>query len=436
MSAINVPTGRLVSNVVVDGAPSASEVEHAGARLLCGSADDALGYACDPRVREATLAAIRRHSLLTPAGGRLVTDLEQRLARWLAVEACALVPHPAAVFDAVRPTHVDRRLALREGRPGQPIDDPDELGTGAEPKRVWLEAAHPLEGDLSPLHRFVERAARDQTELLLVDGLGLGVLGPTGAGVLEHFQLDAMAAVRIAALAPALTSTAWVVAGPSAIVDPLRALAPATWPTSSIAGALKAVELCGQEPHRRARLFDLAERLQQALTELGCDTGPSVTQTVPVWLGEETLAQRWLTTLADDGVLVRAWVEPGRARLLLAPSATMSDAQQDRLVTAVSQCIKKWGLPELPNRSTEVAVARPGTFAVARACGPWWTERPAAATAPGEPSRSTPASELRSRLEEAVEGLTWRVANTRIPNIKDVVDPALIRAVLDRVRRR
>ncbi len=436
VSAINVPAGRLVSNAVVDGAPSASEVEHGGALLLNSATDDALGYASDPRVREAAFAAIRRQSLETPASGRLVAELQERLAAWLSVEACALLPHPGVLFDAVRPTHVDRRLVVREGYAGIPLADADELSAGDEPRRLWIEAAHPLEGDLAPLHRYVERASSPRTELFVLDPLGLGVLGATGGGVLDHFQVDRPDVVRLLFLGTALTTPTWVVAGPRELVDGLARLGPLTWPTASIAGATKALELCAQEPHRRVRLLDLAERLQGALAELGADTGPAVTQVVPLWLGEETLAQRWLTTLAEAGIAARAWLEPGRARLLLTPSATLSDAQLDRVIAGLAQCAKKCGLPELPQRSSAPAVARPGTFAVARACGPWWTQAPVVERPSASPRPPSPTAELRTRLGEAVEGLTWRVANTRIPNIKDVVDPALIRAVLDRVRRR
>lgn len=438
MSAINEAAGRIVSNVVADALPSAAEVEVGGARLLSASVDDALGYASDPRVREVVTSTVRRQSLLAPASSRLVADLCQRLADWGGAPACALVAHPAVAFAALAPTHVDARLARRAHFAGPRVAVPEELPDGAEHGRLWIEASHPLEGDLFPLHRLVDRTARTAAQLIVSDELGLGVLGQRGAGVVEHFQLEPSGLIRVQRLAGALGVPGWAVLGTREQLATLDGGAPHAWPSASLAAGAKALELCGQEPHRRVRLLELTDRLQRGLAELGCDAGPSVTHLVPVWLGEESLAQRYLAALAEAGVSVRAWLEPSRSRLLLSLSATTTDAQLERLLAALGGCVKKLGLPELPPTATDFAVARPGSFAVARACGPWWRDEPPSpppADVP-PPAAAQAAAELRAKLGEAVESLTWRVANTRIPNIKDVVDPALIRAVLDRVRRR
>lgn len=192
----------------------------------------------------------------------------------------------------------------------------------------------------------------------------------------------------------------------------------------------RALELVKAEGHRRGRLFEVTRQLMEGLASLRLDTGPCVTPWVPIWLGDETRARVWLETLAQAQVQARAWLEPGRSRLLLAPAATMSDAEIDQLLSAIERCTRKAG-GAAEQESAIVSpgpLATPGTFAVGSPCTPRWQPlMPSPAErAPGVEARGG----ISRRIGEAVETLTWRLANERPPTVE------LIRALIERARRR
>ncbi len=429
--------GRLVSNCRVEAVPSASELECGGARWLNASTDDVLGLASDPRVRETFQAALRKMGLGRPADSHLLVDLEQRLSSLLGRPA-AVVSDAASALRAL-PTWrfaVDARssdLAEDATRVADPGEADVVLRQGAA-LGVLVEALHPREGDLAPLPRYLEVCERSHGTLVTVDPLGLGALGPTGAGVGQHLAAQPPTGLSIISLGAAIPGVGAVLAGDEGLVMALKGqlAAPLAAP---LAAASKALEVLSGEPQRRSRMFDVAQRLLDGLRERSLDTGPSVTPWVPVWVGDPVVCQRWLEALAEASIAVRASLAPGASRLLLSLSATTTDSQVSQLLDVLDKTGKKLGVPlpsSLPLSTTRVEVARPGSYATAAPCAQRWL-----ALRPSEPEptdeSAVPLTGLRSRVFDAVETLTWRASNASGTSIRWTADA--VRGFFDRRRK-
>jgi 8-amino-7-oxononanoate synthase len=427
--------------------PAPGEAEVDGRRALHFGSDDALGLGTDSRVREAASAALRRYGSQGADAQRPRYELEERLAAFMNAEAgiiaggtSALI---AALIDGDEPVVVeawapapllrvlDRLCHLERVRDEAALEQALAARPGA---LVVAPSVRPTLGDLPRLPRFSELASKAQGALLVDETLAVGVLGARGAGAAEHLGLKSPAPLFLVGLSGALGSRGAGLFGPRAVVDWVRArIDPTDVPApSAIAAATRALELLQAEPQRRDRLFEVSQRVNDGLRREGFDTGPSVAHRIPVWIGDEVRCVRLAEALLESGVLVRTHAERGAARLLVSPQATHSDAQADQLVEQLTKLGKRFELLGAAPADVEpVQLARPGTFAATRPCGPQWTvgEDVARPHSPAIAERllALPPREMARRVFETMEKVTWRAANLRAPTLQRLLDNKALR---------
>jgi 8-amino-7-oxononanoate synthase len=174
------------------------------------------------------------------------------------------------------------------------------------------------------------------------------------------------------------------------------------------------------EPQRRTRLFDVTLKLLDALRSMGFDTGPTVTPRIPLWMGDEVRAVRFGRALIENGVLCQIVALPRRARLILTPQATHSDAQIDQALSIIERTARKLELMPEPVGSEllPLELARPGTTFLASPCADHWLATPQTATPEDVVAALEPQRDLAGRVFNAVETLTWRAANLRATDLK------------------
>lgn len=434
--------GRLATNARVDAVPSATEIESDGARLLVTSTDDLLGLGSDPRVREAMAAAARKYGLGRTGGTRVLEEFEARAASLLGTERALVVSHESALLSLL-PTW---RLAS-EVRGLRPLADALHVSTPEDAEAALahpgvlglvVEAVHLLEGDLSLVPRFAEACERRHSNLLVIDD-GLGVLGPTGGGAIEHLTLQAQISLRVLPLGQAIPGAGAIVVGDATLLEALRGALPA--PSAvSLAASLKALEIATAEAARRARLFDVAQKVLLGLRSRGFDTGPCVTPWIPLWLGDEALCAQWLSALAGVGLFCRGWLAGPRSRLLLGVPATATDAQLTQMLESFDRLSRKLQLPEVGSSLREApTLARPGSYAMGAPAALHWTtvdlpeRRP---IEPEVPAAVMPSSlenlSLRDRVYDAVETVTWRAASVGGAQLRRSAEA--LRALIDKKR--
>lgn len=435
--------GRAVVNCRADTVPSAAEIESNGARLLNLAGDDLLGLASDTRVRNAASAALKDHGLTTLPGGRLQNALETRAASLLGAPAALVIAHEAALLELLPSwrllTEVRGRRVLEDAAQVSTPEDADAALKHAGVVGMVLEALHPLEGDLSIVPRYAEVCQRHHARLVVIDD-ALGVLGPTGGGAVEHLSLSEQTAVRLLPLGGAIPGAGALVLGEPAFIEALRDVLPVP-PAPMIAAATKALEISAAEGPRRARLFDVAQKMIAGLRARGFDTGPAVTPWIPAWIGDEALCVQWLEALAEHSIACRGWLAGPRSRLLLTPGATLTDSQVNQALEVFERLARKLPLPDASSVPKEAPVlARPGSYAFGAPAAMYWAtvdpreRRPMQPAAPDATvTPSTPESlSLRSRVVDAVETLTWRATNMSGTQVRRGADA--IRALFDKKR--
>ncbi|OOG28088.1 8-amino-7-oxononanoate synthase [Thioalkalivibrio denitrificans] len=210
---------------------------------------------------------------------------------------------------------------------------------------VLTDGVFSMDGDLAPLPELARIAEAHGAWLMVDDAHGLGVLGATGAGSLEHFGLDARRVpILMGTLGKAFGTAGAFVAGSEALIETLIQSARTYVYTTAMPGALAeatraSLRIVQDDTKRRETLFALVKRFREGAARIGLRLMDSITPIQPILVGDSARAMALSDQLLEQGLLVPAIRPPtvpeGTARLRVTLSAAHTRGQVDRLLEAL-----------------------------------------------------------------------------------------------------
>lgn len=226
---------------------------------------------------------------------------------------------------------------------------------GLRRRLIAVNGVYSMDGDLAPLPDLMKLAKQYDALLLLDDAHGTGVLGERGGGTAEFFGLEGPEGVdiEIGTLGKALGSFGAYVVGSQSLREYLInrsrsfiftcALAP-----PALAAAIAALELLGQEPEIRERLWNNVRHFRQGLHSLGLSTAPSVTHILPVMTYDRRQTMALSERLLELGVFCQGIRPPtvpqGTSRLRFTVTAAHSRADLDQALEAVEKAFREFAI--------------------------------------------------------------------------------------------
>lgn len=274
----------------------------------------------------ANLAAV------TALVGRGDTVLEDRLNHASLLDAGLLSGARFGRYLHNDPASLATRLAKAEG---------DTL--------VVTDGVFSMDGDLAALPELCEVAQRHRAWTLVDDAHGIGTLGASGGGIVEHFGLDqGQVPVLVGTLGKACGTAGAFVAGSEELIETLIQFArPYIYTTSQppavACATLAALQLVREEGWRRELLHTLIQRFRRGATALGLDLMLSATPIQPILVGDSARALALSAALRRRGILVTAIRPPtvpaGSARLRVTLTAAHREAHVDLLLDALAQAM-------------------------------------------------------------------------------------------------
>ena len=358
----------------VDG-PQGTEVCVAGRRLVNFSSNDYLGLANHPEVAAALIGGARRYGVGAGASHLISghSEAHERLEEELAVfvgrersllfstgymanlgAITALAGRGAEVFED-RYNHASlldggvlSRAKLRRYPHADSSALAEQLATsGAAMKLVVSDGVFSMEGDIVPLSQLAAVCRSSGACLLIDDAHGLGVLGMSGAGTLEHCGASSDdVPVLIGTLGKAIGTFGAFVAGRGELIEYLLQTARTYRYTTALPPALAeatrtALYLARTEGWRRDRLTALVARFRAGARTLGVPLFDSVTPIQAVLLNgnrEVTAAAQFLRQAGFwVGAIRPPTVPKGTARLRITFSAAHEEQQVDALLAALAR---------------------------------------------------------------------------------------------------
>jgi len=214
-------------------------------------------------------------------------------------------------------------------------------------KLVMSDAVFSMDGDLAPVLQLSALCQQHNAWLMLDDAHGFGVLGNTGAGIAEQFNLDQQQLpIYMATLGKAMGGFGAFVAGSEVLIETLIQKArPYIYTTAmppAIASALlTAIQISRNESWRREKLQQLIQQFRQGVQQLGLTLMNSATAIQPILLGDNETALFFSHHLQQQGFLITAIRPPtvpkGTARLRVTLSASHSSTDIERLLSALEK---------------------------------------------------------------------------------------------------
>jgi 8-amino-7-oxononanoate synthase len=391
---------RLVSGpqgptVLLDGKPML---------VLCSN--NYLGLADHPRVREAAAEAAMRWGVGAGAS-RLVSGtmtihrrLEERLATFEQSEACLLFGsgylanigvigalagrggtvfsdelNHASIVDGCRLSraeivvyrhldveHLDWCLHRHGSAPAR-----GARGSGEGGRLIVTDTVFSMDGDVAPLQEISELAKAHGARLMVDEAHATGALGPDGRGAVAEAGLEDEIDAIVGTLGKALGSYgAYVCADAEMIrflLNTARSLIFSTAPgPPAVAGALAALELLQERPHRVERLRANARVLRRALATEGFPVTDGEMHIVPLIVGKERAAMRLCERAIERGVFAQAIRPPtvpaGTSRLRLATMASHTASDLRMAAGVLGEAARELGVDAPFDGERETAIAR------------------------------------------------------------------------------
>jgi 8-amino-7-oxononanoate synthase len=348
--------------------------------LLCSN--NYLGLADHPRVRAAAADAAMRWGVGAGAS-RLVSGtmtihrrLEERLAAFKEREACVLfgsgylanmgvigaLAGPGDRIFSDELNHASIIDGCRASRAEVVVYrhlDHEHLARclhhhGGEGRRLIVtDSVFSMDGDVAPLTEIVELAREYEARVIVDEAHATGALGEGGRGAVADAGLQTEVDVIVGTLGKALGSYgAYVCANQEMVrylVNVARALIFSTAPAPpSVAGALAALELLEERPHKVGRLRGAAHTLRSALANEGFDVRESDMHIVPLVVGDSNDAVRLCQAVLERGVFAQAIRPPtvadGTSRLRLAVMASHTTNELQLAAKALADATRETGL--------------------------------------------------------------------------------------------
>ncbi|MDA0215152.1 MAG: aminotransferase class I/II-fold pyridoxal phosphate-dependent enzyme [Planctomycetota bacterium] len=379
-------SGQLKHLQTIEGPMDATVRIRGRGEVVCLCSNNYLGLANHPEVVDAAIEGIRKYGAGT-ASVRFICGtfdcherLEDRIARFYGVEAAytftscwnaneAIFPtlcepgdmiisdelNHASIIDGIR-LAVSIKKGLLRGvyRHNDPVSLREKLtearANAAMTGTIWVvtDGVFSMEGDIADLPAI--RKLCDEFGALLVvdDSHGTGVMGKTGRGTHEHWEMPATKIDYFTGtLGKALGGAAGgYIAGSRAAIDLLiqrgrPTLFSNALPCSVACSADKAIEVLMREPQRVKKLRANVEYAREGILRTGFSVLTSPTAICPIIVHDTAKAIAMSRQLLDLGVFVIGFGYPvvpeGHARLRVQISAAHETHHLDSLHVALKK---------------------------------------------------------------------------------------------------
>lgn len=214
-----------------------------------------LGLANDERIKEASIEAIKKYGVSlcgTPiACGYidLFKNIEKKLARFVGSEDALIFPscyqanngifstlvnkNDIIIFDRYAHSSLIEGIKLTQAKARyflhNDVADLENIikkSANYSNRYIVTESVFSIEGSIAPVDEIIPLCNKYDAKLIIDDSHGIGVLGKSGKGVLEHFNIKEFNGVYTASLGKALANAGGIIASKNEVIDFLRFYTP------------------------------------------------------------------------------------------------------------------------------------------------------------------------------------------------------------------
>ncbi|HXB22814.1 MAG TPA: aminotransferase class I/II-fold pyridoxal phosphate-dependent enzyme [Candidatus Solibacter sp.] len=353
----------------------ASEITLGDRKILMFGCNDYLDLTNHPRVKEAAIDAIRQFGTGC-SGSRLLNGtlhihvrLEEELAEFVGKEAAivlgtgfqanyAAIAGLAQEGDVILCEHnlhaslVDGALRSEARSVRFRHNDMQHLEKRLqqceESALIVTESVFSMEGDMADLKTLTALASRYGARTYVDEAHGIGLFGPTGAGVAEEQGVLKDVDVIMGTFSKSLAAAGGFVASTEPVIHYLKHLSQpfvfsASIPPASVETVRAALHILKTEPERRQIPLRVAEKIRTELAAQGFNVIHANSPVVAVVIPDDIVLFQMAKQLLEEGIYVNPVVKPAATQNLLRISCTAAhnDAHAWRLVETMERLARR-----------------------------------------------------------------------------------------------
>ncbi len=258
----------------------------------------------------------------------------------------------ASIIDGVRLCK-----AVRYRYANGDMEDLEKQLQAAQAQRfriIATDGVFSMDGNVCPLDKIYELAQKYNAMVMVDESHSAGVVGKTGHGVTEQYNLRGKIEVLTGTLGKAFGgSVGGFTTGKKEIIDLLRQrsrpyLFSNSIPPMIAAAALKTFELLTRDNTLQDKLHANTDYFVEKMTAAGFDIKPTQSAICAVMLYDARLSQEFAAALQQEGIYVTGFYYPvvpqGQARIRVQLSAAHTREQLDKGIAAFVKVGKQLGV--------------------------------------------------------------------------------------------
>lgn len=227
-------------------------------------------------------------------------------------------------------------------------------------KMVIIDGVYSQDGDIAKLKEILDITHRHGGVLLVDDAHGIGVIGETGRGAMEYFNVLNEVDIITGTFSKTFGNVGgYLVANNRELISYLqfqsRQYAFSAAATPAIAGVSRAVELIDEEPQWQKKLWENINYFKKGLIDLGLDVGTTASAIIPVKIGDVKKNSEVGKLLLENGIYTNPIMYPAvslkDARIRMSVMATHTREHIDKTLNIFDYINKKLQLA-MPNKKS------------------------------------------------------------------------------------
>jgi len=365
----------------IDGA-SGARVTIDGRKMIMFASYNYLGLITHPKIKKAAIDAIEKYGT-GAAGVRLLAGTTKVHEKLEATIARFKVAEDAVTYSSGYVTNLAAITTLCQRGDLVVIDKLDHasiidgcLLSGADHKSylhndmeslerilvnsgkyinklIIFDAVYSMDGDVANLPEISRLAKKYGAKIMADEAHSIGVLGKTGHGIEEHFNLKGAVDIHMGTLSKTVPSIGGYLAGDKDLINYLKHssrpfIFSASLPPVAAATAIACLEVIEDEPERIVNLQKNIEQFKDGLNSMGYNTMNSTTSIVPILVGEEEDTLKLCKMVNDEGIFICPILFPaipkGTNRLRSHVLTTHTSEDIDKALDIFERAGKKLGL--------------------------------------------------------------------------------------------
>ncbi|MFR9503645.1 MAG: glycine C-acetyltransferase [Rikenellaceae bacterium] len=219
---------------------------------------------------------------------------------------------------------------------------------------IATDGVFSMDGNAAPLDKICELAEKYDALVMVDECHSAGVLGATGRGITELYDLRGKVDIITGTLGKAFGgAVGGFTTGRKEIIEMLRQrsrpyLFSNSLPPAVVGAGIELFKMLGEDDSIHDRLVSNVERFRTAMMAAGFDIKPTVSAICAVMLYDAPLSQRFAAALQQEGVFVTGFYYPvvpkDQARIRVQVSAGHSAEDIDRCVEAFIKVGRETGV--------------------------------------------------------------------------------------------